>query len=794
MDNYILKRGNSTIELQKNEDLIALKPTKTKSGSMLLKSFINEPLIKNTEARLGGFQIVSVKNKTHEKTLDSLRENSSVAVGSHVYNTPESNVPFVPTGKITIRFNENTNEDQQNEIIDNYKLQILNTRVKENPDGSKNQTYIVSVTKESPNPLKVAYELQQLDTIKLAEPDLATTGKLKGFNLPTDDLLAEQWHLSNTGIAPDGSTLGLKKGADANVIKAWEKLKSLGSPDCIVAIIDDGFDLSHPDFKTPNKIISPWDFEYNSKNPTPKTFEPDSGDWHGTSCAGVAVGASNGKGVVGAAPDCRLMPVRWSAELSDESIEEWFGYVTTQGASIVSCSWGAEDNNYVLSTRQHEAIEDCAKKGRNGFGCVIVFAAGNSNHDVNDPKKNTVDGFAIHPDVICVAASTSRDQKADYSNYGKEINICAPSSGSGGRGILTADVTGSYKLGKATYFSGYDESDYTRDFGGTSSATPLVSGICALILSANPNLKATDVKRILEKTARKIGNATSYKNGRSPHFGFGCVDAEAAVAFALNEKANSKPVVFWGKDRHELIAELADGMLTDKAREAVSEILSKINKSTLKSIAVWADDIKYTPDKFKDPDTLDFLKKYKREIHGSWHFVDLPLGLEKYDRVKFPEFTKDDDVVQVTRNCIRILLGKSDSFSKLNALRWLAHLLGDIHQPIHVGCGFILDNGEKMTLEYDPKIIIDNKIEHNSDQGGNKLILPNDQKLHSYWDSGLPGLDNSQFEHIEQEITSRDKLEELPALWASETLLQARIAYQSLKITKKVTDGKKNIL
>ena len=146
------------------------------------------------------------------------------------------------------------------------------------------------------------------------------------------------------------------------------------------------------------------------------------------------------------------------------------------------------------------------RNGRNGLGCVIVFAAGNSNHDINDPDGGTVDGFATHPDVIAVAACNSRDERSNYSNFGKEISLCAPSSGMGGRGILTSDVRGTFQFHGVTYEAGYEAGDYTRTFGGTSSATPLVAGICALLLSVNPALTAKQVKEILESTARRIGD------------------------------------------------------------------------------------------------------------------------------------------------------------------------------------------------------------------------------------------------------------------------------------------------
>jgi hypothetical protein len=537
MGSIILKRGNASIELVKSENLIALKPNGRTKISNILSTMPETVNLTDTEEKIGGFRLVNLQPSADlEKTLDKIRVHGLIDAGTHVYHTPQSKVSYIPTGKITLRFTPESTQEQRHAILDKYKLEILNSRLKTSADGTSTETYIAGVTPASPNPLKVAYDLQQSEIIQVAEPDLATPGKLAGFILPTDNLLKEQWHLNNHGIQ-FGTSLGLKAGADARVLQAWKNSQSLGSPSCVVAVIDDGFDLTHPDLSGNSKIVAPWDFKTNTNDPSPKAFNPDPryGDYHGTACAGVAIGNSNATGILGAAPNCRFMPVKWSQNLYDEAIEAWFGYVATHGAWVVSCSWGAVDSNYVLSTLQNEAIEKCAKEGRSGLGCVIVFAAGNSNHNINDPTGGTIDGYAIHPDVIAVAASTSRDERADYSNFGKEISICAPSSGRGGRGILTTDVSGQFQFDGMIYDAGYDTGDFTKSFGGTSSATPLVAGICALMLSVNPSLTALEVKKILEQTARPIGDLSTYVNGHSPYFGYGCINADTAVKAAMNQ-------------------------------------------------------------------------------------------------------------------------------------------------------------------------------------------------------------------------------------------------------------------
>jgi hypothetical protein len=88
-----------------------------------------------------------------------------------------------------------------------------------------------------------------------------------------------------------------------------------------------------------------------------------------------------------------------------------------------------------------------------------------------------------------------------------------------------------------------------------------------------------------------------------------------------------------------------------------------------------------------DDETVAFLNDPKNKAQDTWHYVNIPALAENYDREKYPDFTRDDDVVQMTLQAINVLQGRSDRFSELNALRLITHYVGDLHQPIHVGCG-----------------------------------------------------------------------------------------------------------
>lgn len=120
--------------------------------------------------------------------------------------------------------------------------------------------------------MRVASELQGAAQVRVAEPNLATPGSLSGFVLPVaEPLLTLQWHLRNTGTVK-GSPIGLKEGADARVLDAWMLGQTLGSPETIVAVIDDGFDLSHPDLSGSSKVVAPWDFTRNTSALAPNSI------------------------------------------------------------------------------------------------------------------------------------------------------------------------------------------------------------------------------------------------------------------------------------------------------------------------------------------------------------------------------------------------------------------------------------------------------------------------------------------------------------------------------------------
>lgn len=513
MAKYLINRDQGPVRLIKSQKLVGLKLKPSRGAND--PEFIEEELRND----FGGFKLVTLKEeaKSVDQQLDEVREQPVVDLGTHVYYAEGSDTPIVPTGELCITFEEGVSEEEQKIALDEFALELIERRTP--------YVIIAEVTANSPNPIKVAQGLQASLLVKIAEPDIDII--LDEYSLvPNDHLINQQWHLRNRGQIP-GVGARLRSGADCKVFDAWQTLGNRGSSDVTVAIIDTGFDLNHPDLK--NKVSKPYNVFRNSN----QIAQGDKRYTHGTPCASVALAAANSSGIVGAAPNARFMPLHGSSFV-DSYTERMFDYCMRNGADIISCSWGTTDPVHRLNYRKNQAIRRAATQGRNGKGCVILYAAGNES-------KNYINYYAAHPNVIAVGASTSQDAHANYSNQGPEIDVCAPSSGHWP--ILAArawwDKGDEGRVGHNRYYiDGISRGNHYKHFGGTSSSTPLVAGICALILSANPDLTAQEVKEVLTSTADKIGHSSEYYRGRSRKYGYGRVNAERAVAEAIRRRGN----------------------------------------------------------------------------------------------------------------------------------------------------------------------------------------------------------------------------------------------------------------
>jgi len=263
--------------------------------------------------------------------------------------------------------------------------------------------------------------------------------------------------------------------------------------------------------------------------------------------AGIAATSENGPGIVGVAPEAKLAGIRlfgntdpfnynrdpWGKQVADALFDPRTPAGVSnhnQSIDIFNNSWGPE-----YMRRQplaSAALESGVTTGRNRRGNTYVFAGGNEGG--NYYGNVNYNSFASSRNAIAVGAIDKARNHAPYSTTRAAIFISAPSDNGdldNSQGITTTDITDIWG----------SQSPYASDFGGTSVAAPLVSGVIALMLEANPTLITRDVQHILVNTAQKNDPSSKDKNGNSKwqqnggrhwvsyEYGFGAIDAAAAV-------------------------------------------------------------------------------------------------------------------------------------------------------------------------------------------------------------------------------------------------------------------------
>lgn len=307
----------------------------------------------------------------------------------------------------------------------------------------------------------------------------------------------EQWYINNNNAFYTDNTIN----ADAH-IHTNNLLKSYTGKGVKIAIIDDGLDTTHEDLK--GAIISTYDITTKTTN----VLHSNHQDYHGTAITGIIGARVNGIGIRGIASKVDIIFLKYKETMSDSETIELFNKANEFGAEIINCSWGTYD----VSQAVKDKIQDLSRNGRAGKGTIIVFASG------NDDKNMGNDESAI-PEVIAVGATNKENLRAWYSNYGANLDVVAP--GGYAIGITTLDDMGSN--GISTINPNYILYNDSNSFVGTSASAPIVSGVIALMLEANPNLTRVQIENILHDSSDKIGNVL-YKSGRNDYYGYGKIN------------------------------------------------------------------------------------------------------------------------------------------------------------------------------------------------------------------------------------------------------------------------------
>jgi thermitase len=388
--------------------------------------------------------------------LKAMRTAESMPAIGPEFQGPEAE--YVP-GEILVKFKPAVDQLRAQDQLAARGLQVA---------GAIQSIRVLKVAVQPGRELETAAALGQNPNVLYAEPNyiahaVDTFPDDIYFNPPSDN----QWGL-NKIQAP----------------AAWDI--TTGSGEIIIAVVDTGIDLDHPDLSCPGKLTRGWDFV--NGDPIPDDDHQNNGFAHGTHVAGIAAACTdNGIGVAGVAWHARLMPVKSLDDRGSgtyEDVAKGITFAVDQGADIINLSLGGASGSGALA----DAVQYADNHGR-----LVVAATGNTNGPVLYP--------AAYPEAMAVAATDSSDQRAWFSNYGPQTDIAAP-----GVGIYS------------TVFNSYDYKN------GTSMATPFVAGLAALIWSASPDLTHDQVRGVIQSAANDLGAL-----GWDPYFGHGRVNAWRAL-------------------------------------------------------------------------------------------------------------------------------------------------------------------------------------------------------------------------------------------------------------------------
>ena len=373
---------------------------------------------------------------------------------------------------------------------------------------------LIELNKNSRDEFIKFHKLKKSNLVQYIIPNI----KLHAFiQQPNDPEISNQWALEKIKI-----------------IEAWQHTR--GREDITVAVIDTGIDWQHEDLsdriwinnkEIPSNNIDDdnngyiddvrgWDFFGQGDNdPLDETSTKNPG--HGTHCAGIiAASANNNKGISGAAPLVKLMPIRFlGADGSGNlmSAVKAIDYAINNGAQVISASWGAEVQAAQMKPVL-EAIERANKKD-------IVFVAAAANNGSSNDIKEVYPANAPSDNVISVSASQSDDNKPTWSNFGQAtVSLAAP-----GANILSTLPGNKY-----------------GNLSGTSMATPLVAALSALILSQakdlNITLKPEDIKAILQATGENVSIETACNCRVSAAKALAHLDEKKLLLFHLQKLYN----------------------------------------------------------------------------------------------------------------------------------------------------------------------------------------------------------------------------------------------------------------
>ncbi len=532
------KKDDASLLMRKSKELIVVRNHKQHRLTLATEIAADAELIMAIpDAQVQVFKVCTDDNLLADCKRRLLARPEVRFVGSALVDI-QTEEPLVYTENIFLKFID-TLDRTECEVL----IQALGLSIMEAVAYATNAYFVKQDAPIGSEVCRLTLSILQRPEVEFCYPELLRVRNNRAIH-------SNQWHLKKTLV-----TYQFMVDASANVEAAHTLSQG---ENVVIAVIDDGFDLDHPEFASPGKIVAPKNFDRRIATDDPRPSKPH--EVHGTAAAGVAC-ADGSHGASGVAPRARLMPIKITKPLGVKAEASAFMYAADNGADIISCSWGPPEGhwadpsdpkhqrNYPMPAHTHLAIEYAATKGRNGKGCLVFFGAGNGNECVDG------DGYASHPSVIAVAACNDQNRRCAYSDYGTAIWCAFPSgdqvnpdprfkpmsSQTVTRGIRTTDLSRLPHTRTATNEKSVADF-YTETFSGTSSACPGAAGVAALVLAVAPELTARAVRQILADCCDKIGHPIEGERGQydqsghSHYYGYGRLNALKAVRLAIEQQ------------------------------------------------------------------------------------------------------------------------------------------------------------------------------------------------------------------------------------------------------------------
>ena len=423
-----------------------------------LRTLVAAPAIRSVSAGVDMLRGYAAVHLAGDRDARDVTEIPIVADALPVMVDQEGLLRYFLPDELTVQFAARVDPSEAEQLISRFGSRVL---VRQRTRG-----YYTVTVPDGDTVFSAIRRFNEHPDVAFAEP--SEVGFNDALYVPDDPDFGSLWGLQNTGQSVNGTTG--TAGIDISAVAAWDLHR--GDPRVIVAVIDTGADLDHPDL-APNILprgSEDWDFA-DTGDPS-----PDDDDGHGTHVAGTAAASDNDVGIVGVSHRCSIMPLRIDLSAGvNQNRADAINYVAQQAGEnpdwryVANCSWRTSGDHAGVRNAISNAVS---------AGVLVVFAAGNA--DTNTDVTPQYPG--VYPTVISVAAIDQNGLKATFSNFGTNVDVSAP--------------------GVNVFSSLPDDAHGLND--GTSMAAPHVAGLAALVWSAVPALTNTQVRYSIESTCDDV--------------------------------------------------------------------------------------------------------------------------------------------------------------------------------------------------------------------------------------------------------------------------------------------------